>query len=68
MGFASGVGRIGAIIAPVLIGWLVSLALPLEQNFMVIALAGLVGALAVTFVNQARADSTQVSKEPVLSR
>lgn len=68
VGFASGVGRIGAIVAPVLIGWLVSLALPLEQNFMVIALAGLMGALAVTFVNQARADSTQVSKAPALSR
>ena len=68
VGFASGVGRIGAIIAPVLIGWLVSLALPLEQNFMVIALAGLIGALAVTFVNQAHADSTQVSKAPALSR
>jgi AAHS family benzoate transporter-like MFS transporter len=68
VGFASGVGRIGAIIAPVLIGWLVSLALPLEQNFMVIALAGLMGALAVTFVNQTRADSTQVTKAPALSR
>ncbi|MFS2094616.1 MFS transporter [Pseudomonas sp. Pseusp11] len=68
VGFASGVGRIGAIIAPVLIGWLVSLALPLEQNFMVIALAGLIGALAVTFVNQSRADSNQVRKLPALSR
>lgn len=67
VGFASGVGRIGAIIAPVLIGWLVSLALPLEQNFMVIALAGLIGALAVTFVNQSRADSHQASKLPALS-
>ncbi len=31
VGFASGVGRIGAIVAPVLIGWLVSLKLPLER-------------------------------------
>lgn len=68
VGFASGVGRIGAIIAPVLIGWFVSLTLPLEQNFMVIALAGLMGAVAVSFVNQSRADSTQVSKAPALSR
>jgi AAHS family benzoate transporter-like MFS transporter len=68
VGFASGVGRIGAIIAPVLIGWLVSLALPLEQNFMVIALAGLLGALAVTFVNQSRADSQRVSKLTALTR
>lgn len=68
VGFASGVGRIGAIVAPVLIGWLVSLALPLEQNFMVIGLAGLIGAVAVTLVDQARADSTQVNKAPALSR
>ncbi len=59
VGFASGVGRIGAIVAPVLIGWLVSLKLPLEQNFMAIALAGLFGAIAVSFVNQSRADSTR---------
>ena len=46
VGFASGIGRIGAIVAPVLIGWLVSLKLPLEQNFIAISLAGIVGALA----------------------
>jgi AAHS family benzoate transporter-like MFS transporter len=61
VGFASGVGRIGAIVAPVLIGWLVSLKLPMEQNFMAIAVAGLLGAIAVTFVNQSRADSTRAS-------
>lgn len=60
VGFASGIGRIGAIVAPVLIGWLVSLALPMEQNFMAIALAGVIGAIAVTLVNQSRADSTRV--------
>lgn len=68
VGFASGVGRIGAIVAPVLIGWLVSLSLPLEQNFMVISLAGLIGAAAVTLVNQSRADSTQARKAAMLSR
>ncbi|EOV5272238.1 MFS transporter [Acinetobacter nosocomialis] len=52
VGFATGVGRLGAILAPVLIGVIVSLQLPLEQNFMVIALAGLIGAIALTFVNQ----------------
>lgn len=61
VGFASGVGRIGAIVAPVLIGWLVSLKLPLEQNFLVIALAGLIGALAVTLINQARAESSRAT-------
>jgi len=57
VGFASGIGRIGAIVAPVLIGWLVSLKLPLEQNFMAIGLAGVIGALGVMLVNQDRADS-----------
>lgn len=33
MGFASDIGRVGAIIAPVLIGWLVALNLSLEQYF-----------------------------------
>ena len=61
VGFASGVGRIGAIVAPVLIGWLVSLKLPLEQNFLAIALAGLIGALAVTLINQARAESSRAT-------
>ena len=51
VGFASGVGRIGAIVAPVLIGWLVSLKLPLEQNFMAIGVAGVIGAFAVMLIN-----------------
>ncbi|MGN8342470.1 MFS transporter [Pseudomonas sp. SMV71] len=67
VGFASGVGRIGAIVAPVLIGWLVSLNLPLEHNFMAISVAGLIGAGAVTLINQSRADSTQARKAPVPS-
>ncbi|MFA5677616.1 MAG: MFS transporter [Pseudomonas sp.] len=61
VGFASGVGRVGAIIAPVLIGWLVSINLPLEQNFMAIAIAGVLGAAAVTMVNQSRSDSARVA-------
>jgi len=44
-------------VAPVLIGWLVSLKLPLEQNFMAIGVAGLIGAMAVTLIDHARADS-----------
>ena len=51
VGFASGVGRIGAILAPIVIGWLVSMKLPLEQNFMAIGIAGLLGTIAVTLIN-----------------
>lgn len=66
VGFASGVGRVGAIVAPVLIGWLVSIKLPLEQNFMAISLAGLIGAAAVSLINQTRADSARVRKTAAL--
>jgi AAHS family benzoate transporter-like MFS transporter len=48
---ASGLGRLGAIAAPVLIGLIVSLKLPLEQNFLVIGAAGIVGALALACIN-----------------
>ncbi|MCY1254257.1 Gentisate transporter [compost metagenome] len=51
VGFASGVGRIGAIIAPITIGLLVSMKLPMEQNFMVIMVCGVLGALAVAFID-----------------
>lgn len=67
VGFASGVGRIGAILAPVLIGWLVSMNLPLEHNFMAISLAGLIGAVAVVLINQSCADSTQAKKSSAFS-
>jgi AAHS family benzoate transporter-like MFS transporter len=51
VGFASGVGRAGAILAPVMIGALVALDLPLEQNFIAIGLAGLLGMIAVVLIN-----------------
>lgn len=57
LGFASGIGRLGAIAAPVVIGGVIALRLPLEQNFIVIGAAGLVGGVAVLLVNQSMAAS-----------
>ena len=57
IGMAAGVGRAGAILAPLLIGLIVSLNLPLEQNFLVIAAAGLIGAVALAFINHSRSAS-----------
>jgi AAHS family benzoate transporter-like MFS transporter len=51
VGFASGVGRTGGIFAPIIIGAVVALELPLEQNFLVIGLAGFLGMIAVILVN-----------------
>jgi AAHS family benzoate transporter-like MFS transporter len=52
LGFASGVGRIGAIAAPILIGLLVSMKLPLVQNFLAIAVAAVIGGVAVALIKQ----------------
>lgn len=58
VGMASGIGRIGAILAPIGIGFLVSLNLPLVQNFMAIACVGVAGAIAVALINHRRSAST----------
>jgi AAHS family benzoate transporter-like MFS transporter len=52
IGWALGVGRIGAILAPIVIGVLVGMALPLQQNFMAIALPALAAAVAISLVDQ----------------
>ena len=51
VGWASGVGRAGAILGPILIGMLISLGLNHEVNFMVIAIPGVVAAIAIFLVN-----------------
>lgn len=58
VGFASGVGRAGGILAPIMIGAVVALELPLEQNFIVIGSAGLLGMIAVVLVNHRLAASS----------
>ena len=55
IGWASGVGRSGAILAPIVIGSLVAMALPLERNFMAIALPAVVAAVAVFCIRHNRA-------------
>lgn len=62
VGMATGVGRLGAILAPVLIGVIVSMRLPLEQNFLVIGAAGIVGAAALACINQRRSASELEAK------
>ncbi len=61
IGMAAGIGRSGAIAAPLLIGQIVALQLPLEQNFLVIGAAGVVGAVALAFINHGRSASMQDS-------
>jgi MFS transporter, AAHS family, benzoate transport protein len=51
IGWASGVGRIGAIIGPIFGGVLVGWKLPFEQNFFAFAIPAIIGAIAITFVD-----------------
>jgi len=59
VGFMLGVGRSGAILAPILIGVLVGMQMPLEQNFFAIAVPAVLAALATIFIQHSRSDSEQ---------
>lgn len=65
IGMAAGVGRLGAILAPLLIGFIVALNLPIAQNFMVISLAGLLGAVALSLINHNRSDAAIHASQPI---
>lgn len=67
VGFASGIGRLGAIAAPVLIGMLVAMHLPMEQNFLAIGLAGVLGTLAVMMIDHRRSAANTHGSEALLS-
>jgi AAHS family benzoate transporter-like MFS transporter len=58
IGWASGVGRSGAILAPIVIGTLVGMALPLQQNFIAIAIPAVLAMIAVLLINDKRSAST----------
>ena len=54
IGWASGVGRSGAILAPIVIGTLVGMALPLQQNFIAIAIPAVIATIAVLMIRHDR--------------
>lgn len=58
IGWALGVGRIGALLAPIVIGTLVGMALPLQQNFVAIAIPAVIAAVATFFINHRRSASS----------
>jgi AAHS family benzoate transporter-like MFS transporter len=59
LGFALGIGRGGAILAPIVIGVLVGMQLPLQQNFFAIAIPGVIGMLAVLLIDHSKSASVQ---------
>ncbi|RDK08166.1 MFS transporter [Cupriavidus lacunae] len=59
LGWALGIGRSGAILAPIVIGVLVGMNLPLQQNFMAIAIPAVIGMIAVLLIDHRRSASAQ---------
>ncbi len=57
IGRASGVGRSGAILAPIVIGTLVGMSLPLQQNFFAIAVPAVIALGAIALVDHRRSAS-----------
>jgi AAHS family benzoate transporter-like MFS transporter len=57
LGWALGIGRTGAILAPILIGALVAMNLPLQQNFIAIAIPAVIGMIAVLSIDHSRSAS-----------
>jgi AAHS family benzoate transporter-like MFS transporter len=57
LGWALGIGRSGAILAPILIGALVGMSLPLQQNFIAIAIPAVIGMVAVLMIQHGRSAS-----------
>jgi AAHS family benzoate transporter-like MFS transporter len=57
LGVAAGVGRVGAIAAPILLGALVNLNVPAADCFIVVAVAAALGAIAVAGVTHRRCAS-----------
>jgi AAHS family benzoate transporter-like MFS transporter len=65
MGWASGIGRIGAIVGPILTGALLTLELTHQMNFLFIAIPGIIAAIAIFLVNlTAAVDSKHGSVTP----
>lgn len=56
VGMMLGIGRAGAILAPILIGVIVGMRLPLEMNFFAIAIPAAVAAVSVLLINHGRSD------------
>lgn len=64
LGWASGIGRNGAIVGPLLGGALMGIELPLQLNFMAFAIPGAIAALAMLVFALNSARSERLSLQP----
>lgn len=62
LGVMMAFGRVGGIASPILVGMLMSLNLAVQLNFMVIAIAGVLGTLAIALVQEKNAYYNTIEK------
>jgi AAHS family benzoate transporter-like MFS transporter len=62
LGWASGIGRNGAIVGPLLGGTLLALALPHQMNFLALAIPGAIATVAIALVGR-RVGASQPAAE-----
>ena len=67
MGWASGIGRIGAIVGPILTGALLTLELSHQTNFLFIAIPGIIAAIAIFLVNLSAAVDSKKTQPPQMA-
>ena len=60
IGWASAVGRTGAIVGPILIGILLSKELPHQINFMAVGIPVVIAAVAVFFIRKSETDVEEI--------
>ncbi|WP_428908172.1 MFS transporter [Niallia sp. Krafla_26] len=65
IGVASGVGRLGGMLGPILGGFLLTMALPNYVNFMVFALAGIIAAIALSLIGDKYSAQAVTSSQAV---
>lgn len=63
IGWALGVGRIGAIVGPTMGGILLSMKLPFQYNFLAFAIPGFIAAFTIMFIQEKYANYNQVTNK-----
>ena len=66
LGWASGIGRNGAIVGPILGGTLLALALPHQMNFLALAVPGAIATVTIALVGR-RQTASQTITHPVVT-
>ncbi|GAA3312509.1 hypothetical protein GCM10020331_000430 [Ectobacillus funiculus] len=67
LGMASGIGRIGGMLGPLLGGFLLSVTLPIHLNFIAFAIPGLIAAVALASVSGRHAHLNEADRGSTLS-